>query len=169
MAKSKSRTLSVGETAKRLAVSPDTVRNYCEQDLLQCSRTRGNHRRILIRSIEALETERGGGKPNPHPPEPRPKRREVDEDFEIYYERNDNHPNQLDRGFICNISFFGWNEQDSGFSSILMDVAGQFGGGIFKLLRIRNGEVNLTRTVESPGPTIEFMVDAIREQLMDPY
>ena len=169
MAKPKSRTLSVGETAKRLGVSPDTVRNYCEQGLLQCSRTRGNHRRILIRSIEALETERGGVKPKPLPSEPRPQRREMDEDFEIYYEGNGAYPNELDRGFICNSSFFDWIWQGSGFSSILINVAKEFGGGTFKLLRVRDGEVISMREVELPGPTNDFGVIAIREMLMDPW
>ena len=168
MAKPKSRTLSVGKTAKRLEVSPDTVRNYCEQGLLQYSRTRGNHRRILIRSIEALETERGGVKPKPLPSEPRPPRREMDEDFEIYYQGNAAYPNELDRGYIANSSSFGWTEQGSGFSSILMNVAKEFGGGTFKLLRVRDGQVISTRVVELPGPTNDLGVIAPREMLMDP-
>ena len=57
-AKTKSQTLSVGETAKRLDVSPDSVRNYCERGSLRFLRLRGSHRRVLLRSIEAFEAQR---------------------------------------------------------------------------------------------------------------
>ncbi len=106
-AKTKSQTLSVGETAKRLDVSPDSVRNYCERGWLQFVRLRGSHRRVLLRSIEAFEAQRRPNKPDASRlPEPPPQKRQVDEDFEIYYLGNDLYPNELNRGYICNLSFF---------------------------------------------------------------
>ncbi len=79
------------------------------------------------------------------------------------------YPNELDRGYICNSSFFGWIEQGSGFSSILMNVAKEFGGGTSKLLRVRDGEVISSRVVDLPGPTNDLGVIAPREMLMDPW
>jgi hypothetical protein len=83
-ANTKSQTLSVGETAKRLDVSPDSVRNYCERGWLQFVRARSNHRRVLLRSIEVFEAQRRPDKPDPFClPEPPPPKCQVDEDFEL--------------------------------------------------------------------------------------
>src|SRR5713226_1327542 len=101
MKRYKSATLSVGETAKRLDVSPDTVRNYCEQGLLQCIRVRGNHRRILIRSIDAFEARRKPYELTPPLTKPQQQRHKVEEDYEIYYVGNDAHPNKIEPGLIC--------------------------------------------------------------------
>jgi helix-turn-helix protein len=167
-AKTKSQTLSVGETAKRLDVSPDSVRNYCERGWLQFFRLRGKHRRVMLRSIEAFEAQRRPNKPDPSRlPEPPPQKRQVDEDFEIYYLGNDLYPNELDRGYICNLSFFkdlfpgGFNP-----STILGDVGRIFGGGTFKILRIRDGEVISERIISVPGPTKDD-VAIMREVYMD--
>ncbi len=117
-AKTKSQTLSVGETAKRLDVSPDSVRNYCERGSLRFLRLRG-------------------------------------------------YPNELNRGYICNLSFFkdllpgGFNP-----STILGDVGRIFGGGTFKILRIRDGEVISERIISVPGPTKDD-VAIMREVYMD--
>ncbi len=167
-AKTKSQTLSVGETAKRLDVSPDSVRNYCERGWLQFVRKRGSHRRVLLRSIEAFEAQRRRNKPDPSRlPGPPPQKRQVDEDFEIYYLGNDLYPKELNRGYICNLSFFkdlfpgGFNP-----STILGDVGRIFGGGTFKILRIRDGEVISERIISVPGPTKDD-VAIMREVYMD--
>jgi hypothetical protein len=56
---------------------------------------------------EAFEAQRRPNKPDPsRPPELLPQKRQVDEDFEIYYLGNDLYPNELNRGYICNLSFF---------------------------------------------------------------
>jgi helix-turn-helix protein len=101
-----SRTLSVGETAKRLDVSPDSVRNYCERGWLQCTCGRGNHHRVLLRSIESFEAQRHPKKPI-QDPEPAKQRHHVDDEFEIYYLGNEGHPNDMELRYICNLSFFG--------------------------------------------------------------
>ncbi len=154
-AKTKSQTLSVGETAKRLDVSPDSVRNYCERGWLEFVRLRGSHRRVLLRSIEAFEAQRRPNKPDASRlPEPPLQKRQVDEDFEIYYLGNDLYPNELNRGYICNLSFFkDLLPGGSNPSTILGDVGRIFGGGTFKILRIRDGEVISERIISVPGPT----------------
>jgi hypothetical protein len=158
----------MGETAKRLDVSPDSVRNYCERGWLQFVRTRGNHRRVLLRSIEAFEAQRRPNKPDvSRLLEPPPQKRQVDEDLEIYYLGNELYPNELNRGYICNFSFFkdlfprGFNP-----STILGDVGRIFGGGTFKILRIREGEVISERMISVPGPTKDD-VAIMREVYMD--
>jgi hypothetical protein len=58
-------------------------------------------------SIEAFEAQRRPNKPDPSRlPEPPPQKRHVDENCEIYFLGNDLYPNELDRGYICNLSFF---------------------------------------------------------------
>ena len=161
-------TLSVGETAKRLDVSPDSVRNYCERGWLQFVRARSNHRRVLLRSIEVFEAQRRPNKPDPSRlPEPPPPKRQVEEDFEIYYLGNDLYPNGVNGGYICNLSFFkdlfpnGFNP-----STILGDIGRIFGGGTFKILRICDGVVISERIISVPGPTKDD-VAIMREVYMD--
>ena len=102
MSKTKRTTLSVGEAAKRLDVSPDTIRNYCEREWLHNVRSRGNHRRITLRSIESFEAQRRPTQPKPQstksPPIVLPA---VEEEFEIYYLGNEAYPNGIEAGYIC--------------------------------------------------------------------
>ena len=167
MNKTKNPTLSVGETARRLGVSPDTVRNYCERGWLRCIRGRGNHRRISLSSVESFEAQRRPDQPNP-PAEKTPSRgsRVVDEDFEIYYLGNEAHPNRIEPGYICNASFFRLMWKDMTPSTILVYVGQQFGGGAFQIVRVRDGEVVSQRTVYLPGPTKDE-VAITREMSLD--
>jgi len=164
----KSRTLSVGETAKRLDVSPDSVRNYCERGWLQCTRGRGNHRRVLLRSIESFEAQRNPKKSDSVAAlQPIQQKARVEEDFEIYYLGNEHHPNEIERGYICNFSFFK-NSLPGGLnpSTILGDVGRIFGGGTFQIVRLRDGEVISERIFSLPGPTKDE-VAVMREVYMD--
>lgn len=154
MSKTERTSLSVGEAARRLDVSPDTIRNYCERDWLHCVRSRGNHRRITLRSIESFEAQRRPTQPSPKstmtPPITLPA---VDEEFEIYYLGNEDYPNNIEAGFICNASFFSRIWIGMTPSSILTYVAGQFGGGEYRIVRVLDGEVVSERTIQVPGPT----------------
>jgi hypothetical protein len=154
MNKTKNSTLSVGETARRLGVSPDKVRNYCERDWLHCIRGRGNHRRISLRSIESFEAQRRPDQPNP-PAEKTSSRglAVVDEDFEIYYLGNEAHPNRIEPGYICNASLFSQMWKGMTPSTILVYVGQEFGGGAFQIVRVRDGEIVSQRTVYLPGTT----------------
>lgn len=161
-------TLSVGVTAKRLDISPDSVRNYCERGWLQFTRGRGNHRRILLRSIESFEAQRSPQKlesieaPRPLPPKPG-----TEDEFEVYYLGNTDYPSGMDQGYICNFGFFeallpgGFNP-----STILTNVGRMFGGGTFRVLRVRDGEVISERIFTLPGPTKNEVV-IMRELSMD--
>lgn len=154
-------TLSVGETARRLDVSPDTVRNYCERGLLQFIRVRGNHRRVLLASIESFEAERRApaNELTVQVTSPANQSQTIDEDFEIYYLGNDQYPNDFEAGYICNLSFFVCSiTQDVRLSSILTYVGIQFGGGNFRLVRLRDFEVVSERLVSLPGPTKEAVL-----------
>jgi hypothetical protein len=152
---SRSETLSVGQTARRLDISPDSVRNYCVRDWLQCIRARGNHRRILVSSIESFEAQRNPKKPeSTETPQTLPQARRIEDEFEIYYLGNENYPNEVDPGYICNFSFFhallpgGFNA-----STMLADAGKMFGGGTFKIVRVRDGGVISERVFSLPGPT----------------
>ena len=154
MSRAKRSTLSVGETARRLDVSPDTVRNYCERGWLHCIRVRGNHRRISLQSIESFEAQRRSDQPKPQAERPSSRvLRVVEEDFELYYLGNETHPNGIEPGYICNASCFGQMWKGVTPSTILMYVGREFGGGVFRIVRIRDGEVVSERTVYLPGPT----------------
>jgi hypothetical protein len=164
----RSQTLSVGETAKRLDISTDSVRNYCERGWLQCIRARGNHRRILVRSIESFEAQRNPKRPErAETPQGLPQARRIEDEFEIYYLGNANYPNGVDPGYICNFSFFeamlpgGLNT-----STMLADVGRMFGGGTFKIVRVRDGEVISERVFSLPGPTKNDVV-MMREVNLD--
>jgi hypothetical protein len=166
--RTKSETLSVGETAKRLDISPDSVRNYCERGWLQFIRGRGNHRRILLRSIESFEAQRNPKEPeSAGAPQFTVQKRQIDDEFEIYYLGNEEHPNEMARGYVCNLSFFqallpaGFNP-----STILRDVGSTFGGGTFKVLRLRDGVVISERIFSVPGQT-KIDVEMLREVYMD--
>ena len=164
----KSGTLSVGETAKRLDVSPDTVRNYCERGWLQFTRGRGNHRRVLLRSIESFEAQRNPKKSDSvAAPQPIQQERQIEDEFEIYFLGNEHHPNQIEHGYICNLSFFKDLLPDGpNPSTILGDVGRVFGGGTFKIVRLRDGEMILERIFSLPGPT-KGEVAIMRELYMD--
>jgi excisionase family DNA binding protein len=167
MSKTKKPTLSVGETARRLDVSPDTVRNYCERGWLDCIRGRGNHRRISLRSVESFEAQRRPDRPNPSSEKPSSRvLRVVEEDFEIYYLGNEAHPNGIEPGYICNASFLSQLRKGMTPSTISMYVGQQFGGGSFRIVRIRDGEVVSERTVYLPGPTKDD-VPNMREVALD--
>ena len=168
MSKTKKPTLSVGETARRLDVSPDTVRNYCERGWLHCTRGRGNHRRISLRSIESFEAQRRPDQPKP--PTEKPSSRVmpvVEEDFEIYFLGNEAHPNGIETGYICNASCFGQMWKGVTPSTLLMYVAKDFGGGTFRIVRLRDGEVVSERVVYLPGPTKVDEVLMSREMALD--
>jgi hypothetical protein len=77
----------------------------------------------------------------------------VEEEFEIYYLGNQNHPNEMEAGYICNASYFGQTWKGVTPSSILWYVGQQFGGGTFQIVRVRDGEVVSERTIYLPGPT----------------
>ncbi len=160
-------TLSVGETAQRLGVSTDTIRNYCEEGLLRCLRTKGNHRRVLLSSIQAFEAQRKPAELNPPLTKPQEQRHKVDEDYEIYYVGNGAHPNKIEPGLICTGRYFGLQRNDGGFSSVLLTVTREFGGGNFKILRVREGEIVLERLISLPGPTKEDNVLVTREVALD--
>lgn len=164
MSKTRNPTLSVGETARRLDVSPDTVRNYCERGWLHCTRGRGNHRRISLRSIESFEAQRRRDQPKP-PTENLPSRVTpvVDEDFELYFLGNEAHSNGIEPGYICNASCFGQTWKGVTPSNLLIYVAGEFGGGTFRIVRVRDGEVVSERIVYLPGPTNKDEVLISRE------
>jgi excisionase family DNA binding protein len=53
--------LSVNQAAKRLGVSPVTVRRWTATGLLPCTRTAGGHRRIDERDLDDLARSLGGG------------------------------------------------------------------------------------------------------------
>ena len=163
-----SQTLSVGETAKRLDISPDSVRNYCERGWLQFIRGRGNHRRVLLRSIESFEAQRNPKKPDPvGAPQALQQKRRIEDEFEIYYLGNEEYPNGIGRGYVCNLGFFeALLPAGSNPSTILRDVGSMFGGGIFKILRVRDGEVISERIFSLPGPT-KGDVAVMREMYMD--
>lgn len=164
----KSGTLSVGETAKRLDVSPDTVRNYCERGWLQFTRGRGNHRRVLLRSIESFEAQRNPKKSDSvAAAQPIQQERQIDDEFEIYFLGNEHHPNQIEQGYICNLNFFKDLLPDGpNPSTILGDVGRVFGGGTFKIVRLRDGEMILERIFSLPGPTKDE-VAIMRQLYMD--
>ncbi len=135
-------------------MSPDTVRNYCERGWLHCIRVRGKHRRISLRSIESFEAQRRPDQPKPQAEKPSSRVcHVVDEDFEIYYLGNEAHPNGIEPGYICNASHFGQMWKDMTPCTILVYVGQQFGGGKFRIVRVRDGEVVSERTVYLPGPT----------------
>ena len=166
--RTKLQTLSVGETAQRLNVSPDTVRNYCERGLLEFIRKGGNHRRVLIRSIESFETQRNPKKPDSvATPQALQQKPRIKDEFEVYYLGNEENPNDIARGYICNFSFFE-SMLPAGFSpsTIMRDLGSLFGGGNFKILRVRDGEVISERTFSLPGPTKDE-VRVMREVSMD--
>ena len=83
----------------------------------------------------------------------------IHDEFEIYYLGDSDYPNEIDQGYICNFSFFealipsGFNA-----STILANVGKVFGGGAFKIMRLRDGEVIHERTFELPGPTKDEVV-----------
>ena len=167
MTKSKNSTLSVGETARRLNVSPDTIRNYCERGWLDCIRGRGNHRRISLRSIESFEAQRRPDRPNPSVETPYLRASHIVEDeIEIYYLGNEAHPNGIEAGYICNASLFGQIWVGMTPSSILKYLGQQFGGGAFRIVRVRDGVVVSERSVSLPGPTRDEVL-IIREIAMD--
>ena len=159
MSETKRAALSVGEAARRLSVSPDTIRNYCQRGWLHCIRSRGKHRRISLRSIESFESQR-----NPEQTKPQSTRfqvtatRALDEEFEIYYLGNGAYPNSIELGYICNASHFGSSWKDVTPSSIFRRVAQQFGGGTFRVVRVLDGEVVTERTIQVPGPTEDEVV-----------
>jgi hypothetical protein len=168
MGQIKSQTLSVGETAKRLDISPDSVRNYCERGWLQFIRARGNHRRISLRSIESFEAQRNPKKSESvEAPRPLQQKQRIEDEFEIYYLGNAEYPSGMDQGYICNFSFFeamlrgGFNP-----STMLADIGRMFGGGTFKIVRVRDGEVISERIFALPGPTKNDVV-MMREVNMD--
>lgn len=163
MAGCKSRTLSVGETARRLGISPDTVRNYCERGLLQFARTSGNHRRILVRSVEAFEQQRRPTEPTPSREKPRPPQPKLDEDIEFYYEGNDAYPNNLEPGFVCTLSFLAYAHNGGGISSMAQFLLREFGGGTYRIAKVREGFVVNERTIELPGPTKDLEITMARE------
>lgn len=166
--KTKRTTLSVGEAARRLDVSPDTVRNYCEREWLHCIRSLGNHRRITLRSIESFEAQRRADEPNPRSTNSSPRALPVvDEELEIYYLGNETYPNSIEAGYVCNASFFGRIWKGVTPSSILMYVAGQFGGGVFRIVRVLDGQAVSERTIQVPGPTKEQEVLITREIALD--
>ena len=164
MKSSKSATLSVGETAKRLGVSADTVRHYCEQGLLRCARTRGNHRRIPICSIQAFENHRNPDQADTLPEKLPTRAQEPEDEFEIYYVRNDRYPNDLEPGYICNVSHIRRLGHWNGPSCILPFVAEIFGGGTFVIRRVRDGAVVQQREITVPGPTEEDEVVVSRDR-----
>jgi len=164
----RAQTLSVGRTAKRLDISPDSVRNYCERGWLQFIRARGNHRRILLRSIESFEAQRNPKKPESvETPRPLQQKPRMEDEFEIYYLGNAGYPNGMEQGYICNFSFFG-ALLPGGLnpSTMLAYVGRMFGGGTFKILRVRDGEVISERIFALPGPT-KNDVAVMREISMD--
>jgi len=154
VSKTKRTTLSVGEAARRLDVSPDTVRNYCKRDWVHCVRSRGGHRRITLRSIESFEEQRRPNQPNPQLTTTVSKVLPVvEEEFEIYYLGNDACPNDIEPGYICNASFFRITWKGLTPSSILMYAAREFGGGAFRIVRVLDGDIVSERTIHVPGPT----------------
>ena len=154
VSKTKRTTLSVDEAARRLDVSPDTIRNYCERDWLHCIRSHGNHRRITVRSIESFEAQRRPKQPDPQLTKSLPMvLHAVDEELEIYYVGNEAYPNDIEAGYICNASFFRRTWKGVTPSSILSYVASEFGGGVFRIVRVLDGDVVSERTIHVPGPT----------------
>lgn len=119
-------------------------------------RGRGNHRRITLRSIESFEAQRRADEPNPRSTNSSPRALPVvEEELEIYYLGNEAYPNSIEAGYVCNASFFGRIWKGVTPSSILMYVAGQFGGGVFRIVRVLDGQVVYERTIQVPGPTKE--------------
>lgn len=167
MAIRKSPTLSVGETARRLSVSADTIRNYCKKGFLRCVRTKGKHRRILLSSIQAFETQRTREQATPEPERVRPNLPEIDEEFEIYYLGNPSYSNDLDLGFICNVSHIEQIGHWNGPSGLVQFVGQFFGGGTYKVRRVRDGNVVSERVIELPGPTKDDQVSIFRESALD--
>lgn len=167
MGKTKRTTLSVGEAARRLDVSPDTIRNYCERDWLQCIRSRGHHRRISLQSIQSFEAQRRVDQPNQPGEKPFRKVAPVrDEEFELYYLGNEAHPNAIEAGYICNASFLRRIWIGMTPASIQSYVASQFGGGAYRIVRVLDGEVVYERVIYLPGPTKEE-VRMMREVALD--
>ncbi len=164
----KSKTVSVGEAARRLGVSTDTIRNYCDQGLLQYVRTKGKQRRILLSSIEALEARRKPQHMTQDTEKSPLKLPEVKEEFELYYLGNESYPNALEPGFICNVSQIPCLGRWEGPSYILPFIGQVFGGGIYKMVRVRDGNVVSERTIELPGPTKEDQIGMPRDIFLGP-
>jgi hypothetical protein len=163
-AKRRNQLFQLVKTARRFDVSPDTVRNYCERHWLDCRRSRGNHHRITIRSIESFEAQRRSNQPNAQTVESPPRVLPVaDEEFEIYYLGNETHPNKIEAGYVCNASEI-WKGVTP--SSILRFVGKQFGGGTFRIVRVRDGEVVSERTIYLPGNTKDEVV-VTRDDVLD--
>jgi len=67
--------LSVGQAARALGVTPDTVRRWTSTGFLPCERTAGGHRRIADEDVDELRRAIGGGS---HLEARRAREREVD-------------------------------------------------------------------------------------------
>ena len=67
--------LSVGQAARALGVTPDTVRRWTSTGFLPCERTAGGHRRIAGEDVDELRRAIGGGS---HLEARRAREREVD-------------------------------------------------------------------------------------------
>lgn len=52
-------TVSAGEAARLLGVSIDTIRNWDRDGKIETSRTLGNQRRVPLREITRIQSERG--------------------------------------------------------------------------------------------------------------
>jgi excisionase family DNA binding protein len=52
--------VTVGEAARRLGISVDTARRWCDNGTLETHRTANGHRRIALRSIDAVKRGRAG-------------------------------------------------------------------------------------------------------------
>ncbi len=163
----KSTTVSVGEAARRLGRSPDTIRNYRDQGLLQYVRTKGKQRRVLLSSIEALEARLKPEHMTQDSEKPPLKLPELEDEFELYYLGNESYPNALEPGYICNVSQILCLGHWAGPSSVLPFVGKVFGGGNYKVIRVRDGNVVSERPIELPGPTREDGIVMARD-LMGP-
>lgn len=53
-AQNPSASVRIGEAARLLEVSPDTIRRWCDAGKLHCTRTLGGQRRIRRADVEAL-------------------------------------------------------------------------------------------------------------------
>jgi hypothetical protein len=87
----------------------------------------------------------------------------VDEDVEIYYLGNRQYPNNLETGYVCNFSMFEYSHDPAALSSVAQCLLHEFGGGTFKIARVRDGFVVNERIIDLPGPTKQFDIDVNRE------
>jgi hypothetical protein len=122
----------------------------------------------VLQSVIALEKQRRPTEPEPVVEKACRQPAKVDEDTEIYYMGNRRYPNDLEAGYVCNLSFFQYSHDPAALSSVAQFLLHEFGGGTFRIARVRNGFVVNERIIDLPGPTKDLELTANREVARGP-